>query len=334
MLVRSLKCTVCGSHKVTEPKHMYIYCDYCGNWMGIDMKAAVKENFTVFTRENMNNPDVQQYNALAMEVSNLGKAKDVEGYINAQVKFHELEFKIFPMRHGPKGKQHSFQKKYIDYYKAYYKETVNEEFLEKRYVNAEQIFDSEKLTYTVENGVLKYEFNENFKEMIDAYAAYIKGNIEQDSKLECLTIHPEPAAIKSPEILLDMSLKAFIQNYEPNIAEKIVEYLGMEDKFIEIDDVNLSDYPCKVCSKILQIPEGATTVLCEDCGSLNELENAMIKCHNCGAVFDPKEKTACPYCETVFQKHGSVQDVIAESYQKSIQQTGAKKPFWKRLFGG
>ena len=334
MLVRSIKCTVCGSHKVTEPKHMYIYCDYCGNWLGFDMKAAAKENISVFTRENMNSPEVQRYTALATESFNLGKALDVEGYKRTQLQFHETEFKIFPMRHGPKGKQSSFQKKYLNFYKAYYDEIVDEEFLRKRYVNPDEIYNPQELTYRFENGRTIYEFDDNFKKMIDAYVKYISDSVDRDSNLECMALHPEPAAIQSKEVLMDMSLQAFIQSYDLDIAEKIVEYLGMEEKFIEIDDVNLSDYPCIVCSETLQIPEGASTTLCENCGTLNELKNAMIKCHNCGASFDPKTNNACPYCETVFQKHGSVQDVIAESYQQTAPKTGSKKSFFKRLFGG
>jgi len=334
MLVRSLKCTVCGSHKVTEPQHMYIYCDYCGNWMGFDMKAAAKENFAVFTRENMNSPEVQQYNALSMEVVKQGKEGNIPGFIDAQMRFHEMEFKMFPMRHGPKGKQASFQKKYLNYYRAYYEEIVNAEYLDKKYINPEQIVDSEKLTYSVENGKVIYEFDDNFKKMIDDYVAYIKQSIAEQSNLKCNELHPEFSAAKSSELMVTMSIQSFIQVYDEDIAEKIVEYLGMEDKFIEIDDVNLSDYPCRVCSKVLKVPEGATTVFCEDCGSLNELENAMIKCHNCGAAFDPQNKEACPYCTSVFMQHHSINDVIAESYKKATQTNTSKKSFWKRLFGG
>lgn len=313
---------------------MYIYCDYCGNWMGFDMKAATNENIKVFARENMNSPEVQQYTSLATEFFNKGKALDIEGFKQSILRFHEMEFKIFPMRHGPKGKQPSFQKKYLDFYKAYYNEVVDEEYLRKKYLLTDPIYDTQQLTYQVENGRVIYEFDENFKKMVDAYVKYISDSVDRDSRLECMALHPEPAAIQSKEVLMDMSIQAFIQAYDEDIAEKIVEYLGMEEKFIEIDDVNLSDYPCRVCSKVLKVPEGATTVFCEDCGSLNELENAMIKCHNCGAAFDPQNKEACPYCTSVFMQHHSINDVIAESYKKATQTNTSKKSLWKRLFGG
>ncbi len=334
MLVRSLRCIICGSYKVTEPKHMYIYCDYCGSWMGLDMKAASKESMSAITRENINSPKVQEFNMLSMEIVDLGKALDVEGFKKAQLKYHEMEFEIFPMRHGAKGKQISFQKKYLDFYKAYYNEVVDKQYLDKKYVNPTQVYDMSKLTFRTENGRVIYEFDENFKEMIDVYKKHIIETVEREKQLKCMAIHPEPAVIENKEVLLRMSLHSFVQVYDGDIAEKIVQYLGLENSYIEIDNVNMSDFSCKVCSAKLQVPEGASTTLCEQCGTLNDLKNLLIKCHNCGASFDPIDKNSCPYCETLFQKHGSVNDLVAEEYKKINTPTKEKKSFFKRLFGG
>ena len=59
MLVRKLKCPNCSAVKINEIKTGYIYCDYCGTFMGIDMGNMQKEAFDVHLNQN-EKPELKQ----------------------------------------------------------------------------------------------------------------------------------------------------------------------------------------------------------------------------------------------------------------------------------
>jgi len=297
MLVQNSKCQICGANKVTPNKSMYVYCDYCGSWMGLDMDAATREAANVFSAGNMSNPGIVEYNQLNTTLVEYGKAKNIEEYLKTRLVIHEKEFELFPERHGPKGKQSSFRKKYMDYYKAMYEETVTDEYLDKTYVNPVRI-SSDDLKYTVENGVVKYEFDEAFFKFFDANLEIVNIGMESSKNSKTLVLHPEYDVVKNSDLIYRNKMN------------------------------------CVVCNSELLVPDGAKSVMCVECGCKNEVTTGQISCPNCAAPFDPiRENETCPYCNSKIEKPKSMQDFMKDKYTEATKPKAAKKGFWGKLFG-
>lgn len=335
MLVSNTKCTICGANKVTSNKSMYIYCDYCGSWMGYDMDAAGREAAKVFTVQSMSDPKIIEYNKLNALCVESAKAKNKEEYINTRILIHEKEFELFPDRHGPKGKQPGFRKKYLDYYRAMYEDMIDEDYFERTFINPPQI-SSEELKYTVENGVVKYEFDEAFFKYFDENLKIVKDSIERSRDFKSLELHPEYEVVKNSDLMYKITILTMIQGYGPDAAEPILKHLGIEDQMIEVPDVRIDALSCVVCNTEILVPEGADHVMCVECGCKNEIGTRKISCPNCSAPFDPiKENETCPYCSSKIEKPKSMHDFIKEKYDEAINPTKAKKKqgLFGRLFG-
>ncbi len=335
MLVQNSKCQICGANKVTPNKSMYIYCDYCGSWMGFDMDSATREAASTFSVGNMSNPEVVEYNQLNAKLVEFAKAKDVEGFIKTRLVIHEKEFEMFPERHGPKGKQSAFRNKYMIYYEAMYKETITDEYLEKTYINPRQI-NSDNIKCTVVDGVVKYEMDDAFFEFFDANWKVVTESMESSKDLKCVNLHPEYEVVKNSDLMLKITLNSMIQAYGSDAAGPIYKHLGMDSKMIEIPDVNINEMNCVVCNSDLLVPEGAKSVMCVDCGCKNEVTLGQISCPNCAAPFDPiRENETCPYCNSKIEKPKSMHDFMKEKYVEatSPQPKKSKKGFWGKLFG-
>ncbi len=332
MIVQNLKCPICGANKVTPSKSMYIYCDYCGSWMGYDMQAAVSESYKVFTLKNMNSPKVKEYNRLNLESLECARNKNKDGFVKSKLQFHELEFDLFPERHGPKGKQSAFRKKYMDYYKAMYEELVDDDYFERTYINPPKI-NADNLKSSYVDGELKYELDDAFFEFFDANLAIVNKGIETSKNFESMKLHPEYDVVKNSDLMYKFTVGSMIQSFGKDAVGPILKHLGMEDEMIEIPDVSIDKMNCVVCNAELDVPEGAKSVMCVECGCKNEVSAGQISCPNCAACFDPvKENETCPYCNSKIEQPKSIQEVIKEQNKKARSKSG-KMSFWKILFG-
>jgi len=335
MLVKNQKCYVCGANKVTKSKSMYVYCDYCGSWMGYDMQAAWQEAMNVWGNSSDNSQLKQQYNDLCLKMAEIKKTHNKELFIDTQLQIHKLEFDLYPDRFGPKGKQKAFRDKYLQFYTDFYNETVNEEF----FVRNEKYFliDGSKLKYTVENGRLKYEINDDFFNYFQENLNILEEGFKNWDSLESLKNHPEGEVSKNKDFMYKNSVYIMLQIYNNNEVEALVKHFGFENDYIEIPDVNLNDLICKICSTKLTVPEDADSVVCETCGCINIVQTGMLKCLNCSASYNPLESKACSYCGSMPDIPKGAGELIEKTYKKTVnQQTddGAKKKsFWAKLFG-
>lgn len=334
MLVSNTKCQICGANKVTTNKSMYIYCDYCGSWMGYDLNAATREAANVFNAGSTSNPAVTEYNQLNAKLVEYAKSKNKEEFIKTKMLIHEKEFDLFPERHGPKGKQSSFRKKYLVFYKAMYDETVTDEYFEKTYINPPNI-STEDLVYNVENGVVKYEVNDAFYKFIDENVAILKEGIELSKSSKSLELHPEYEVVKNSDLMYKITVGTMAQAFGAEAAEAVFRHLGMEDGMIEVPDVNIDKMNCVVCNTELEVPEGAKSVMCVECGCKNEVAAGQVSCPNCSASFDPmKENETCPYCSSKIERSKSMNDFIKDKYNEAtIPKPNKKKGFFGKLFG-
>jgi DNA-directed RNA polymerase subunit RPC12/RpoP len=330
MLVRKQKCISCGANKLVPNKTMYVYCDYCGSFMDYDMKSTWKDAFNAFAPENMNNPITKEYLANVTKLNDVIASKDKNSFIELQCKIHELEFDIFPNRFGPKGKQPAYRKKYMDYYKKMYEETVNDSYFEKAKSNQ---IDTSKLKYNVVDGKVHYELNQDFFDYIDANVDYINKQFEGNSKLESLKYHPEGEFVMNSDFMYKLSLCMFMQVFNNNEAEAIAKHLKLEDEFIEIPDVSIDKKNCIACNSEILVPEGASSIVCETCGTQNNIKTQSLKCLNCGGDYNPGENKACPFCGARIEIPDGLGELLSSKYKEAAEQKPKKKGFFSALFG-
>ncbi|GAB4291365.1 MAG: hypothetical protein Kow0068_16630 [Marinilabiliales bacterium] len=258
---------------------------------------TVDEAKDVFSMENYNNPLQQKYSQASMKMAEAMKSKDKDAYIQSALEMHEVEFQLFPKRFGPKIKQPAYVKKYLNFYKHYYSELIDNGFFEKneeRKNKSDELF--KKLKYEVVDGKLKYEINEDFKNYLEDIKNDTIESIKQNSNLSAMQYYPETLSGASIDIMAKMSYANYIQTLHTDNINDVIEILELKTEFIDIDPVPVSEISCMVCNASLKIPEGSETIVCENCGTTNKPANKEIQCMNCGAPFEKNKENECPYC--------------------------------------
>ena len=337
MLVRKIKCPACAGIKINKITTGYIYCDYCGNLMGFDMTTMHEETAEVFSADNYKNELQLKFNAAVNRMAEAKKEKNREAFIQAMVEMHETEFELFPKRYGPKAKQPSYRQRYLNFFKEMYNEKISDDYFDENEKQLKPLVEASlKLTYKIENNLPVYEFDDQFKKWIDLNVDFIKNSITVTNNANYLNLYPEYFSSSTPEIMLKNSLSNMLSLYDNETIKKTIDYLGMKEEYIEIDPVPLSSFPCVLCAHPLQIPDGAKSIVCEDCGTKNQLQTKEIECLNCGASYKKSgEDVLCPSCGASAQTIGRKESksVSEEKVVESVKEIKTKKKFFARLFG-
>jgi hypothetical protein len=336
MLVRNIKCELCGGNKVTTNKSTYIYCDYCGMWMGLDFGQNITESASVFSGSNSSRPEVKEFIDLVQKIGPIMQSRNIEEFVTTQCRVHELEFEIFPERFGPKGKQKSFQKKYLEFYRAFYTESIDDDWFDE-IAARNQAFSASDLKFTIINGKVVYEFNEDFKKLIDLNYELINKGFAKTRNLKSLALHPEDITRTNPEVTRQISIMAFLQAFSAENTKQIIEYLDIKHDYIEIPEVNFQNTNCSVCSGNIAIPEGSEKVVCESCGCTIKTGTQNIQCYNCGSLFDFSTTQTCNFCGTRVEMHKGISELVSEKHSETSNtvldtQSKQKKGFFARLF--
>lgn len=345
MLVRKIKCPVCSANKVNEISTSYIYCDYCGSLMGYDIEMLQDEAKDVFSVQNLSKPLQQKFLQINQELAGVIKAKNKEKFIELQLQNTEIEFDLYQKRFSPKIKQSSYRKKYLDFYKLYWTERIENGYFEKNKETQEYFKKiSSKVKTKYENGQNITTFDNEFIGFLDAAKDFVIKSIDETAKMDCIAYYPEGNTGVFKDILYKQGLSSMIQHFDEETIKKSLKHLGLQYEYIEIEDVQVTETTCVVCDTKINIPEGANSVVCENCGSFNELKNREIKCLGCGASFNPKETDTCPYCgaKTIKVGHTKEKPVQVpekesitskkESITNKNEPKQKKRGFFKKLF--
>lgn len=333
MLVRKIKCPTCGGYKLNEFTTAYIYCDYCGSLMGYDIEILKGESRQIFTPENMAKPAVQKFLKISQALNTAIQQKDAAAFTDAQLQMHETEFELYDKRFSPKIKQPSYRQKFLDFYKMFWQEKLDNDFFAEN--AAEQAMFkalSEKITLEYTNGVYKADFDTAFIEYLDLLKEHTKKSVDKTMAMHCMAYYPEGNTGISQEIFYKQALGAAILQYDEETISKSMEHLGLQSEFIETEAPETDEKNCVVCSSVLKIPEGAEHTLCETCGSMNTLKTGAIQCLACGADFNPADTDSCEYCGAKIRRVGQGPNKSEAGRNEEIPKND-KKGFWGKLFG-
>lgn len=343
MLVKKITCPDCGGHKVNELTTAYIYCDYCGALMGYDIGMLKKESKEIFSPKNMQRPANQKFIQISQKLNGVIQQKDADSFLALQLEMHEVEFEIYNNRFSPKVKQPAYRKNYLDFYRLYWRERLDNGYFEKS-AEIQQVFKdcSEKISTEYVDGTYRATFDQAFVEYLDQIRRFTMSSVDETMSMECIAYYPEGNTSASRDIFYKQALSAAILQYDDDTVKKSLEHLGLQDEFIEIDPPGMSEAGCVVCGAALTVPAEANQVVCERCGSFNALKTGKTRCFGCGADFSPAEGDACEYCGAKIMRVGAPRagkiDGPARtgptgSADEKTEPPPGKKGFFKKLFG-
>ena len=202
MLVRKIKCNICGANKVNEISTSYIYCDYCGSLMGYDIEMLQGEAKEIFSVNNLSHAPQQKFLKFTQELGTAIKGKDKDQFIELQLQLTEIEFDLYKKRFSPKIKQPAFRKKFIDFYRKFWAEQIDNGYFEK---SAEQQVFFKQMSLKVKTEFINGEnittFDENFIEFLDAMTKFNKESIDEIMQMKCIEYYPEGNTELSKNIL-------------------------------------------------------------------------------------------------------------------------------------
>lgn len=311
MLVRKLKCNICGASKVNKATTGYLYCDYCASFMGYDFEATAEEAVQVFDSayyaEHGKWPDDVQ--AYMDNLAVLGKAQaenDMATYKTCMVKHMDIDTTLFPKRYTPRMKIPAYKKKYMQFYDAMMDENIrNGYYLRLREVQEKLMEMQKEITMETVNYRTTMVYDEKLEQYFDYIREFFKSTAEAAMQSESVKLHPEENLDSNyADMIYKQSINAYTKSLSPEAFEKVIQHLGLKTEYIEIGDVEMENKNCCNCGASLSVPKGSEFLVCEYCGNTNSSKKNEIKCIDCGTPFSvkPDDKTnACPSCGAIFK---------------------------------
>jgi len=310
MLVRKIKCPSCGANKVNEITTGFIFCDYCSTFMGYDFKNMQDEASSVYDMDYFQKhgswpPDTQAYMTVLQEIGTAVANENAELYLENIVKMHELEMKLFPKRFAPKLKMSKYRDQMVEFYRHLWKERLEKGYFEEQ-KQTQQMFAELQANITTETVNYKpvWVYDEKLEAYFDAVFAYSKEMAEKVSSYDCLEYYPEPINNAYTEMVLKQSINGYASYLDEETFNKVLDHLGLKTEYIEIPEVNTTEQNCFGCGAQISVPEGSEKMICEYCGSTNNIQAAGVVCLNCGGNVSPdeaRENNKCSFCGAILR---------------------------------
>ncbi|MBE2247568.1 MAG: hypothetical protein IAE67_09950 [Candidatus Competibacteraceae bacterium] len=304
MQVRKLKCSSCGANKVVANATSYMYCDYCGEFIGYDFERMSQEVMSKLSSESR---DTDTYNSYMETVTRLGEAtsqKDVNAFEKAVIDLHHIEIDLFPERYSPKMKQQAYRNQYNEFYKRFWAERLQNHFFEEQdALQKEMASCMPDFVYTLHEGKITYAFNDAMKKYFDIAKRYAKDSAQKTMASDSIMYYPERMKEGVEDMMFKQTIAGFARMLDADSFKEALSYLGLVNEYIEIPDVILKEEPCLGCGHPFLYPENAQKIVCEQCGVENKPAQHALSCMNCGCDFVPdmqKMETACPQCGSLF----------------------------------
>lgn len=292
MLVRKARCPGCGSPKGTPNTAAYIYCDYCGQLMDLDL-AKIARNPIV--------PDPAS-EKLTKQLKRKVAAARASGDRNQLMACHQQlqdqHLRDHAAMYSPRLADPGYRSALVDY--LAYQEVVRD--LDPRMpaivtlvteANAGLEFDQQGERYVVRPSTLW--------PIVDANRQAVF------ALLSCLGSFPDPvpdpdgtAGSVATLIAHGLFVHAWLGMVDDATAAELLERTGLSAGYEEVPDPELCSIHCTACGKPRVVPVGSRRALCESCGTVTELATAS-HCSACNAsvVFGLGQTVAtCSHCQT------------------------------------
>jgi LSD1 subclass zinc finger protein len=298
--VKKTTCHNCGGAKTLAPKTAYVYCDFCGSLTDYDFQKACEN-----PQSNMPGPAYEQLVRETNEDAQLARqTKDREKFYAIQERLFNRWIELCPNAVSPRAKNDPEYRQRLVKYMAT-TATVNE--FDEAYQQYADEVKKQVLGIKWEGMFPKMTAkSETFWPMYQTVKAQIEHSFNQLKSEGVLDMHPDQA----PESLQRrMTWSMFCQGWLPTLAEedseKMIADARLKGEYSKLEPTETDLRHCGGCGGELQTVKGGKKMMCEDCGTVLDIEHPEVNCKNCaGMISFPvgKNRIQCPYCKAEAQR--------------------------------
>jgi NADH pyrophosphatase NudC (nudix superfamily) len=298
--VKKTTCHNCGGAKTLAPKTAYVYCDFCGSLTDYDFQKACDN-----PQSNMPGP---AYEALVRDTNAdaalARQTKDRDKFYEIQARLFDRWVELCPNAVSPRAKKDPEYRSQLVKYMAT-TATINE-FDETYQQYAAQV--TEKVKGIAWEGMFPKMVarGDTFWPMYETVKAQLEHSYTLLKAEGVLDMHPDGA----PESLQRrMTWSMFCQGWLPTLAEadseKMIADAGLKGEYSKLEPTETDMRHCGGCGGDLETVKGGKAMMCEDCGTIIDIEHPEVNCTNCaGMISFPvgKNRLQCPYCKAEAQR--------------------------------
>jgi hypothetical protein len=287
-LVRARRCPNCGALKASKPLTAYIYCDYCATCFDYDASIEFRDS----TALDSDDVDRALGKVIADELVAAFRAGDRAAYARTFAWQIEVSIEICPVSYSPRIKDPAYRRRLIDDVLVPW--AVLSVF-EPRAREGGQNFRA------------AYETAVRSRRIDDILALFGVAHASWEYEAELFERHGLFARHPDGydrEMYLFINSSIFVRPWLAVLADadqtRLLTAAGVACQYIPAPEVAFSSCGCGVCGRKLQIPAGATRMLCEACGHLLELGSRQFRCRECGASLSlpaSGQEVVCAFCQ-------------------------------------
>jgi LSD1 subclass zinc finger protein len=285
-------CRSCGSPKVKPSQSAYVYCDFCGELMDWDFRAAMSDR-----RSKAPGPAYEGLLAqLRPQIEAARASGDKAAYEAVQLKLWAKYAELCPAALSPRIGDARYRDRYVRYAAAQ-QTAIDLDPTCKAAFDGQQVATA-GLVWDRSNPFQPKAEPASFHRLVDAVLAYQKAAAAHTEACGVLALHPDrPPA----EILPRIGASALVQGWMPYIAkadaDRLLETCGLTGEYVAFTPIEEVHGKCDGCAAPLDVPKGAKRVLCHHCGAYSVLAGGHFPCHGCGAPIDVPDSGAAFSCQ-------------------------------------
>ena len=298
--VKKTTCHTCGGAKTLPTKTAYVYCDFCGSLTDYDFQKACEN-----PQSAMPGPAyeelVRQTNADAQLAR---QTKDRAKFFAIQERLYDRWVELCPNAVSPRAKKDPEYRAQLVKYMAT-SATVNE--FDPQYQELAAKVNEQVRAIQWEGMFPRVTAkSETFWPMFDTVIAQLDHSFNVLKDQGVIDMHPDQA----PQSLQRrMAISMFCQGWLPTLqeadSEKMIEKTGLKGEYSKLEPTETDLRHCGGCGGDLNAMKGGKKMVCEDCGTVVDIEHPEVNCINCaGLISFPagKHRVQCPYCQAEAQR--------------------------------
>ncbi len=296
MLVRRVRCHVCGGPKVTPSRTAHDHCSWCGAFTDWNHGVAYA------TRGSMK--PGPRYDALSVylqpEIEQARRAGHFPNLVAAFKQLYEAHVTDCPAAYSPRISDARYRSAVVEYHAMRDAARRVDAVATSLEARMDQV---SRTMFYVQRPEGRFVRPDRFFAVLNEFLP-LQARLDDLLRASgAITVHPDAPP---PVLLHKIGQSAFVQAWMPMLDHdtglKALEATGLADQYEELAEVAIRGRPCPKCGDDVPVVDGAHAVLCEACGTLVGGGEHAVRCGGCGGGFTPdpaQRELACPWCRRV-----------------------------------
>ena len=290
VMVRKARCPACGAARSTPTESAYLYCDYCGQLMDLDLERY---------RAQAPVPS-DEYRALEASLEPrleaARRARDREALMAAYRILKDRWLTEMAPLYSPRVKDPDFRARYVEYL-AY--QAVVADLSERLAACAERLAEANAGFELVERGGRYVVRAATLWPIIDAQRVAADVYLDELRSFPGAVADPDDAPLAvTGQLGRWLYVAGFMTMVDDDTAQELLRRTGLTASYERVPDPELHQVFCGHCGARHQRPAGAHRILCERCGRHASVGTGAT-CHACGAPVTlglGRRDATCSHC--------------------------------------